>query len=74
MKQQNSKSILLAPATAAIVMFLIQPPQAEVLVSTGPGAARQRPRPLRPPSTDRLATAGAIFQWPCRPGASSRGY
>ena len=34
MKQQNSKRMLLAPAMAAIVMFLIQPLQAEVLEKT----------------------------------------
>jgi poly(3-hydroxybutyrate) depolymerase len=34
MKQQNSKWMLLAPAMAAIVMFLIQPLQAEVLEQT----------------------------------------
>ena len=34
MKQQNSKWMLPAPAMAAIVMFLIQPLQAEVLEQT----------------------------------------
>src|SRR6266481_2370775 len=34
MKQQNSKWMLLAPAMAAIVMFLIQPLRAEVIEKT----------------------------------------
>src|SRR5438445_12933880 len=34
MRQQNSKWMLLAPAMAAVVMFLIEPLQAEVLEKT----------------------------------------